>query len=204
MKPQLPEARPTASRVSVEGSGTGATSARLVPRRISSTLRSGASYLFTADQVDQIRSALAAGRRRISLMPTDVQQQLWRQEAAAEDACREDTVARVGRIRAAATRTGVFGDIRLAIAMARIPDAHLAGLLDIELELLERFREGEADLPAAAQAPAQVSRGVRPESQAQARRHGSEPLEPPPVSPARGPPTDWGELVQVHDDRAIF
>ena len=76
MKPPQPEARPTASRVSVEGSGTGATSARLVPRRISSTLRSGASYLFTADQVDQIRSALAAGRRRISLMPTDVQQQL--------------------------------------------------------------------------------------------------------------------------------
>jgi hypothetical protein len=28
-----------------------------------------------------------------------------------------------------------------------------------------------------------------------------EPLAPPPVSPARGPPTDWGELVQVHDDR---
>ena len=27
---------------------------------------------------------------------------------------------------------------------------------------------------------------------------------PPPVSPARGPPTDWGELVQAHDDRAIF
>jgi len=25
-----------------------------------------------------------------------------------------------------------------------------------------------------------------------------EPLEPPPVSPARGPPTEWGELVQVH------
>ena len=27
---------------------------------------------------------------------------------------------------------------------------------------------------------------------------------PPPVSPARGPPADWRELVQVHDDRAIF
>ncbi len=25
-----------------------------------------------------------------------------------------------------------------------------------------------------------------------------EPLEPPPVSPARGPPADWGELVQAH------
>ena len=34
--------------------------------------------------------------------------------------------------------------------------------------------------------------------------HLGEPLEPPPVSPARGPPTDWEELVQVHDDRAIF
>ena len=27
---------------------------------------------------------------------------------------------------------------------------------------------------------------------------------PPPISPARGPPTDWGELVQVHDDRDVF
>jgi len=31
--------------------------------------------------------------------------------------------------------------------------------------------------------------------------HLGEPLEPPPVSPARGPPTAWGELVQMHDDR---
>ena len=34
--------------------------------------------------------------------------------------------------------------------------------------------------------------------------HLGEPLEPPPVSPARGPPTDWGELVQAHDDRDGF
>jgi len=34
--------------------------------------------------------------------------------------------------------------------------------------------------------------------------HLGEPLEPPPLSPARGPPTDWGELVQADDDRAIF
>jgi hypothetical protein len=31
--------------------------------------------------------------------------------------------------------------------------------------------------------------------------HLGEPLEPPPLAPARGPPTGWGELVQVHDDR---
>jgi len=34
--------------------------------------------------------------------------------------------------------------------------------------------------------------------------HLGEPFEPPPVSPARGPPTEWGELVQVHDDRDVF
>ena len=34
--------------------------------------------------------------------------------------------------------------------------------------------------------------------------HLGEPLEPPPLSPARGPPTAWGELAQTHDDRAIF
>ena len=31
-----------------------------------------------------------------------------------------------------------------------------------------------------------------------------EPLEPPPVSTARGPPTDWGELVQIHNDRDVL
>ena len=34
--------------------------------------------------------------------------------------------------------------------------------------------------------------------------HLGEPLEPPPVSPARGPPIDRGELVQAHDDRDVF
>jgi len=31
--------------------------------------------------------------------------------------------------------------------------------------------------------------------------HLGEPLEPPPIAAARGPPTDWDELVQAHDDR---
>ena len=30
--------------------------------------------------------------------------------------------------------------------------------------------------------------------------HLGEPLEPPLVPPARGPPTDWVELVQAHDE----
>ncbi len=31
-----------------------------------------------------------------------------------------------------------------------------------------------------------------------------DPLKPPPVSTARGPPTDLGELMQVYDDRDVF
>jgi hypothetical protein len=34
--------------------------------------------------------------------------------------------------------------------------------------------------------------------------HLGEHLEPPLVSPARDPPTDWGELAQAHDDRDVF
>ena len=34
--------------------------------------------------------------------------------------------------------------------------------------------------------------------------HLGEPLEPPPLSPARGPPTEWGEVVQAHNDRNVF
>jgi hypothetical protein len=34
--------------------------------------------------------------------------------------------------------------------------------------------------------------------------HVGQPVEPPPVSPARGPPTEWTELVQGHDDRDVM
>ena len=34
--------------------------------------------------------------------------------------------------------------------------------------------------------------------------HLGEPLEPPPIAAARGPPTDGDELVQAHDDRDVF
>ena len=34
--------------------------------------------------------------------------------------------------------------------------------------------------------------------------HLGEPLEPPPLSPARGPPNYWGEIVQADDERSVF
>jgi len=42
---------------------------------------------------------------------------------------------------------------------------------------------------------------TEPEPVRKILRHVGEPLAPPPISPARGPPTDWAEFVQVHDDR---
>jgi len=36
------------------------------------------------------------------------------------------------------------------------------------------------------------------------RWHCPREAESPPISPARGPPTDWDELLQVHDDRDGF
>lgn len=104
----------------------------------------------TPGQVDQIKAALAEGRRRASVSMTDAQRQLWQHESAAEDQGRGDTLARVSRIHAAAIRPGFFGDLRRAIAMARIPDARLASLVGVDAQLLEQFREGGAELPAEA------------------------------------------------------
>lgn len=102
----------------------------------------------TPGQVDQITLALAEGKRRASVSMTDAQRQLWQNEVAAEDQGRDDTVARVSRIRAAGIRPGFFGDLRRAIAMARIPDARLAGLVGVDVQLLEQFREGDTELSA--------------------------------------------------------
>jgi hypothetical protein len=34
--------------------------------------------------------------------------------------------------------------------------------------------------------------------------HVGEPVEPTPVSPARGPPTEWTEFVEGPDDRDVM
>ncbi|NBW97857.1 MAG: hypothetical protein EBR28_14325 [Planctomycetia bacterium] len=94
----------------------------------------------TEDQVDQITTALAEGKQRVSVSLTDVQRQLWRNEAVAEQQNRDDTAAHISRMRAAAIRPGFFGDLRRAVAMARIPDARLAGLVGMDVHLLARFR----------------------------------------------------------------
>jgi hypothetical protein len=44
---------------------------------------------------------------------------------------------------------------------------------------------------------------TQPETIRQVLTHVGEALEPPLVSPARGPPVDWDDLVQAEDDRSL-
>ena len=44
---------------------------------------------------------------------------------------------------------------------------------------------------------------TQPETIRKILTHLGEPLVPPPVSPARGPPVDWNDLVQADDDRSL-
>ena len=44
---------------------------------------------------------------------------------------------------------------------------------------------------------------TQPETIRKILTHLREPLEPPHVSPARGPPVDWDDLVQAEDDHSL-
>ena len=44
---------------------------------------------------------------------------------------------------------------------------------------------------------------TQPETIRKILTHLREPLEPPHVSPARGPPVDWDGLVQAEDDHSL-
>ena len=44
---------------------------------------------------------------------------------------------------------------------------------------------------------------IQPETIRKILTHLGEPLEPPPVSPARGPPVDWDDLVQADGDHSL-
>ena len=44
---------------------------------------------------------------------------------------------------------------------------------------------------------------TQPETIRKILTHLREPLEPPHVSPARGPPVDWDDLVQADDDHSL-
>ncbi len=51
--------------------------------------------------------------------------------------------------------------------------------------------------------PGRTQKSATPDAQGVVSLSAHELVDPPPVSPARGPPTEWTELVQVHADRDV-
>ena len=103
----------------------------------------------TPEQQDQVQQAKAAGEKRVHLCPTAEQKDEWRAAVEEELAGKDENIAHIRKIRAAAEQPGFFGDVRRAIILSRRPMAELAKEIDVDLLLFSDFRAGEAELPAA-------------------------------------------------------
>jgi hypothetical protein len=104
----------------------------------------------TPEQQEQVARAKAAGEKRATLSFTAQQRAEWEEAVEQELAGREDNLARLRKITAAAEQRGFFGDLRRAIALSRRPVRELAVEIGVDWSLLSDFRAGDAELPAAA------------------------------------------------------
>jgi hypothetical protein len=105
---------------------------------------------FTPEQQDEIQRAKAASEKRVHLRHTAEQRNEWRAAVEEELACKDENIANIRKIRAAAEQPGFFGDVRRAIILSRRPLDELAMDIEVDPLLLSDFRAGDADLPAAA------------------------------------------------------
>ena len=104
----------------------------------------------TPEQQDQLQQAKAAGETRVHLRLTAEQRHKWHAAVEEELACKDENIAHVQNVRAAAEQPGFFGDVRRAIILSRRPAAELAKEIGVDLILFSDFRAGEAELPALA------------------------------------------------------
>ena len=104
----------------------------------------------TPEQHEQVQQAKAAGEQRVMLRFTAGQKDEWQKAVAQELAGKEENIARLRKIKAAAEQSGFFGDVRRAIALSQRPVDELAAEIRVDPRLLSDFRAGDADLPSAA------------------------------------------------------
>ena len=104
----------------------------------------------TPEQQDQLQQAKAAGETRAHLHFTAEQRNEWRATVEEELAGKDENIAHIGKVRAAAGQPGFFGDVRRAIILSRRPMTELAKHIGVAPLLFSDFRAGEAELPAAA------------------------------------------------------
>ncbi|MCR4413702.1 MAG: hypothetical protein NUV77_14880 [Thermoguttaceae bacterium] len=104
----------------------------------------------TPEQQEQVTQARAAGQKRVTLSLTPRQKAQWQTVMEQELAGKEENLAHLQKIKAAAEQPGFFGDLRRAIALSRRPVHELALEIGVDWRLLSDFRSGDAELPAAA------------------------------------------------------
>jgi DNA-binding MarR family transcriptional regulator len=104
----------------------------------------------TPEQQEQVRQAKAAGERRVYLRFTPKQRTEWRAAVEEELAAKEENIAHVRKIHAAAEQPGFSGDLRRAVLASGRPVHELAQQIGVERRLFSDFQAGEAELPSAA------------------------------------------------------
>jgi DNA-binding MarR family transcriptional regulator len=104
----------------------------------------------TPEQQEQVRQAKAAGERRVYLRFTPEQRNEWRAAVEEEMAAKEENIAHLRKIHAAAEQPGFFGDLRRAVLASRRPVHELAQQVGVDPRLFSDFQAGEAELPSAA------------------------------------------------------
>jgi hypothetical protein len=104
----------------------------------------------TPEQQEQVQRAKAAGQQRVLLEFTAQQREEWRVAAEKEMAGKDENIAHMRRIRAAAEQAGFFGDVRRAIILSRLREDDLANQIGVAPAHFSEFRAGAAELPSAA------------------------------------------------------
>jgi hypothetical protein len=104
----------------------------------------------TRQQQQQIRQAKERGEHRVTVQFTTEQHRAWKEAVEQELAGKEENIAHIQQIVAAAEQPGFFGDLRRAILLSRRPVAELSAAIGLDPQRLSDFRTGKEELPAAA------------------------------------------------------
>jgi hypothetical protein len=104
----------------------------------------------TPEQQEEVRKARAAGDKRVTIGFTAQQKDQWEVAVRKELADKEENIAHLREIRAAAEQPGFFSDLRRAIVASRRPLDELSARIGVDQRLLSDFRAGNAELPATA------------------------------------------------------
>jgi ribosome-binding protein aMBF1 (putative translation factor) len=104
----------------------------------------------TPEQQDEVRKARAAGDKRVTIGFSTLQKDQWESAVRKELAGKEENIAHLRKIQAAAEQPGFFGDLRRAIVASRRSVEELSAEIGVDQRLLSDFRAGDTELPAAA------------------------------------------------------